>query len=64
MKKLLLSAFLTIVSFVAFADVVIDPPKKSPDFTSQPAFKLLLPAGIVALGILVYVRQRRVKNNS
>lgn len=64
MKKLLLSALLTIVSFIAFADVVIDPPNKSPDFTSQPAFKLLLLAGIAALGILVYVRQRRIKNKS
>ncbi len=62
MKKLMLSVFLTTASKLALADVVIEPPKKSPAFTDQPLFQLLLGVGVVALGILFYVRYRRAGN--
>lgn len=63
MKKLATSLFLTLASVVAFADVVIDPPKKTPDSLIQPTV-LMVGVGIIALGALFYVRYRRARNKS
>lgn len=63
MKKLIASLFLTLASVVAFADVVIEPPKKTPEFLDQPAV-LFLGVGIIALSALFYVRYRRARNKS
>jgi len=63
MKKLIASLFLTLSSALAFADVVIEPPKKTPDLLDQPAV-LFLGVGIIALSALFYVRYRRARNKS
>jgi hypothetical protein len=61
MKKLIASLFLTLASTIAFADVIVEPPKKSPDLLNQPAV-LFLGVGIIALSALFYVRYRRARN--
>jgi hypothetical protein len=63
MKKLIASLSLMLASTLAFADVIVDPPKKSPDLLSQPTI-LILGVGIIALSILFYVRYRRARNKS
>jgi hypothetical protein len=63
MKKLIASLFLTLASTIAFADVIVELPKKSPDLLSQPTV-LILGVGIIALSVLFYVRYRRARNKS
>lgn len=63
MKKLIASLFFILASVLAFADVVIEPPKKTPELLDQPAV-LFLGVGIIALSALFYVRYRRARNKS
>lgn len=63
MKKLITSLSLMPVATLAFADVVVNPPKKIPELLDQPAV-LFLGVGIIALSALFYVRYRRARNKS